>query len=73
MLSAPICRLRGVNSILFSSILMVILLANTVDPDQTPHYTYVASDLGLHRLPLTLYGFSGKIRVSGILYTLNVA
>ena len=37
MLSAPICRLRSVNSILFSSILMVILLANTVDPDQTPH------------------------------------
>ena len=27
-------------------------LANTVDPDQTPHY--VASDLGLHCLPITL-------------------
>ena len=27
-------------------------LANTVDPDQTPHY--VASDLGLHCLPLNL-------------------
>ena len=28
-----------------------ILLANTVDPNQTPHY--VASDLGLHCLPMT--------------------
>ena len=27
-----------------------ILLANTVDPDQMPHY--VASDLGLHCLPI---------------------
>ena len=27
------------------------MLANNVDPDQTPHY--VASDLGLHNLPLT--------------------
>ena len=31
---------------------MKILLANTVDPDQMPHY--VASDLGLHCLPMTL-------------------
>ena len=29
-----------------------ILLAKNVDPDQTPHY--VASDLGLHCLPMTL-------------------
>ena len=28
------------------------MLANNVDPDQTPHY--VASDLGLHCLPMTL-------------------
>ena len=28
------------------------MLANTVDPDQMPHY--VASDLGLHCLPMTL-------------------
>ena len=28
------------------------LLANNVDPDQMPHY--VASDLGLHCLPMTL-------------------
>ena len=32
--------------------LMEILLANNVAPDQTPHY--VASDLGLHCLPVTL-------------------
>ena len=31
---------------------MEILLANNVDPDQTPQY--VASDLGLHCLPMTL-------------------
>ena len=29
-----------------------MLLANTVDPDQMPQY--VASDLGLHCLPVTL-------------------
>ena len=29
-----------------------ILLANNEDPDQMPHY--VASDLGLHCLPMTL-------------------
>ena len=28
------------------------MLANIVDPDQMPHY--VASDLGLHCLPMTL-------------------
>ena len=28
------------------------MLANTVDPNQMPHY--VASDLGLHCLPMTL-------------------
>ena len=31
---------------------MEILLANIVDPDQMPHY--VASDLGLHCLLMTL-------------------
>ena len=31
---------------------MVELLANSGDPDQTPHS--VASDLGLHCLPITL-------------------
>ena len=32
--------------------MMEILLANTVHPDQTPHN--VASDLGLHCLPMAL-------------------
>ena len=31
-------------------------LTNTVDPDQTPHD--VASDLGLHCLPITLFQVS---------------
>ena len=31
---------------------MVVLLANSGDPDQTPHFA--ASDLGLHCLPVTL-------------------
>ena len=34
------------------------MLANTVDPNQMPHY--VASDLGLHCLPITYYGSLGK-------------
>ena len=32
------------------------MLANTVDPNQMPHY--VASDLGLHPLPMTFFGVS---------------
>ena len=43
------CRIHFVAFILF---LMEILLENIVDPDQTSHY--VASDLGLHCLPMTL-------------------
>ena len=35
---------------------MVELFANSGDPDQTPHS--VASDLGLHCLPVTLLGVS---------------
>ena len=35
-----------------------IPLANNVDPDQTPHD--MASDLGLHCLPMTLLRFQGK-------------
>ena len=35
-----------------------ILLANNVDPDQTPNY--VASDLGLHWLTITLLRVSRK-------------
>ena len=39
-------------------------LANTVDPDQTPHY--VASDLGSHCLPITLFwGFQVREWVDG--------
>ena len=37
---------------------MEILLANNLDPDQMPHD--VASDQGLHCLPLTLLRVSGK-------------
>ena len=36
----------------YSLVSWKILLANNVEPDQTPHY--VASDLGLHCLPMTL-------------------
>ena len=36
----------------FILFLMEILLANNVDPDQTPHF--VASDPGLHSLSITL-------------------
>ena len=54
MLDESICHFRGVGFIL--SLLVYFwwkfLLANTVDPDQTPHN--VASDLGLHCLPMTL-------------------
>ena len=32
--------------------------ANNVDPDQTPQD--VASDLGLHCVPMTFYGFPDK-------------
>ena len=35
-----------------------ILIANNVDPDQMPHF--VASDLGLHCLPMTLSWFTSK-------------
>ena len=54
MLDESICHFRGIRSIL--SLVFYfwwkILLANTVDPDQTQHY--VASDLGLHCMPMTL-------------------
>ena len=43
-----------------------ILLSNIVDPDQTPHY--VASDLGLHCLPMTLCPpcMNGLMEVRGV-------
>ena len=40
--------------------------ANRVDPDQMPHH--VASDLGLHCLPMTLYRFPGKNGLIKLLY-----
>ena len=53
MFDESICHLKGVGFILsFILFLWKILLANNVDPDQMPHY--VASDLGLHCLPMTL-------------------
>ena len=54
MLDEYICHFKGVWSILLLLLYFSwkILLANTVDPDLTPHY--VASELGLHCLPMTL-------------------
>ena len=54
ILDKSIFHLRGVVSILSLLICLrwKILLANNVDPDQMPHH--VASDLGLHCLPMTL-------------------
>ena len=42
----------------FILFVMEILLANIVDPDQTPYD--MASGVGLHCLPMTFYGFPGK-------------
>ena len=55
-----ICHFGGVGSILslLFYICWKILLANAVDPDQMPHH--VASDLGLHYLPMTLLRVPGK-------------
>ena len=55
MLDESICTFRGVG--------WKILLANNVNPDQTPHY--VAPDLGLHRLPMTLLWVSRQEWVKG--------
>ena len=54
MLDQSICYYRGVRSILSLLFFFVgkILLANNEDPDQMPHY--VASDLGLQCLHMTL-------------------
>ena len=49
MLDESICHNRCVR---FICTFYSILLANNVDPDQTPHD--VASDLGLHCLPVTV-------------------
>ena len=51
MLDESNCHFRGVGLFCYVySIFHKILLANTVDPDQTPYY--VASDLGLLCLPV---------------------
>ena len=53
MLDKSICHFREVRSLL--SLILFLMenpVANTVDPDQMPHY--MASDLGLHCLPMTL-------------------
>ena len=54
MLDESICHFMGVGSTL--SLLLYfggkILFANNKDPEQMPHY--VASDLGLHCLPMIL-------------------
>ena len=64
MLDESICHFRSVGFILSlktTLFLMEILFANNVDPDQTPHY--VASDLSLHCLPMTLLRVSRRQRV----------
>ena len=61
MLDKSICHFRRVGSISSLSFYFQwkILLANNVGPDQMPHY--VASDLGLHCLPIdALHRFPGK-------------
>ena len=52
MFDESICHFRDVESILLLLFYFwwKIMLANNVGPDQTPH---VASDLGLHCLPMT--------------------
>ena len=54
MLDESICHFRSVmsNLSLFFNFYWKILFANNLDPDQMPHD--VASDLGLHCLPVTL-------------------
>ena len=54
MLDKSICYFKGVTLIIWFLFYFLTEnpVANTADPDQTPHY--VASDLGLHCLPLTL-------------------
>ena len=49
---------------------MVDLFANSGDPDQMPHS--VASDLGLHCLPITLLGVSILQWINGRLEPLKM-
>ena len=50
--ASPFVILGVLSLWLFFLYLMEFLLVNDEDPDQMPHY--VASDLGLHCLPVTL-------------------
>ena len=54
MLDKSICNFSSVGSLLSHLFYLKwnILLANSIDPDQMLHY--VASDLGLYCLPMTL-------------------
>ena len=49
-------KVPGYFLVLLCFIEIPVLHANSVDPDQTPHS--VASDLGLHRLPINLFRVS---------------
>ena len=51
MLDESICHFRCLFCYFYSSFGGKIMLANTVDPDQMPHY--VGSDQGLYCLPMT--------------------
>ena len=67
MLDKSICYFResGLFCCFYSIFDGKILLANNADPDQMPHY--VASDLGLHCLPMSLLWFPGKNGLKGII------
>ena len=56
MLDESICHLGGARSVC-----RFYATANTVVPDQTPHY--VASIMGLDCFLMILYGFPGKNEV----------
>ena len=63
-----ICHFRDVESILLLLFYFwwKIMLANSVGPDQTPHD--VASDLGLHCLPMTLLRVSRSKLVNQVYF-----
>ena len=55
MLDESICHFRSVRSILLPKVILFLMenpVSKPVDPDQMPHH--VASDQGLHCLPMTL-------------------
>ena len=68
MLDESICHVRGFRSVLsLYSFLWKFLVANNVGRDQTPHY--VASDLGLLSLPMTLLQVSRSEWVKLLVFT----